>query len=365
MFTLIENGDILTPDPAGTASILLAAGKIARIGAVDGRKLAALGVECEVIDASDCYVLPGLIDPHQHILGAGGEQGFASRTPEVETGQILENGITTVVGLLGTDSTTRHLTSLVGRARQFEADGITCYIYTGNFRVPPPTITGSVTDDMVLVDRVIGTGEVAIADARSMEPSLRELARIVTDTMLGGLLTGKAGVTHFHTGPARSKLSILHSLLDEHEIPPEHVYPTHINRSKELLQDAAALAKRGCYVDIDTTEEDLGLFVKDYLESGGPSNRLTVSSDGHTIGGTLRLYEEFVRSLRKHKMPLEQVLPFFTQNTADVLKLPQKGRLRDGLDADLLIIKKSTLRIKDVIAGGRHLLRDGKVVETA
>src|SRR4051812_5798993 len=100
MFTLIENGDVYEPKPVGLRSIFAANGRIAKVGQISAEKLTALGVDCQVIDATGCYVIPGLIDPHQHIIGAGGDEGFASRTPEVQLNEVLNAGVTTVVGLL-------------------------------------------------------------------------------------------------------------------------------------------------------------------------------------------------------------------------------------------------------------------------
>jgi len=67
---------------------------------------------------------------------------------------------------------------------------------------------------------VIGAGEIAIADARSTEPSVPELARLVRDAYAGGLLSGKAGVTHFHVGNGNARMSQLRTLLDDYEIAP-------------------------------------------------------------------------------------------------------------------------------------------------
>ena len=215
MFTIIRGGEVFGPEPMGRVDILLAAGKIARVGGeTDRKKLEATGLGCEVVDAEGCLVLPGFIDPHQHILGAGGEAGPASRMPEIRIEDILRAGITTVVGILGTDGSTRHLTSLLAKARGLEEQGITTYIYTGNFQVPPPTFMGSVRDDMVVIDKVIGVGEIAIADFRSSKPTVEELARIVSDAVVGGTMSGKAGVAHFHTGAGKEMLGLLHSLLD-------------------------------------------------------------------------------------------------------------------------------------------------------
>jgi dihydroorotase-like cyclic amidohydrolase len=101
MLTLIENGEIYSPEPGGVKSILIAFNKILRIGDIERRAVESLGVEAEYVDAANCYITPGLIDPHQHLLGGSGERGFASQTPEISASEIIEAGITTVVGLLG------------------------------------------------------------------------------------------------------------------------------------------------------------------------------------------------------------------------------------------------------------------------
>src|SRR5215203_4058434 len=105
MLTLIENGEIYTPEPIGRNSILLGAGVILKIGAIDRKAIKALDIEFETIDADGCIVAPGFIDPHQHLLGGSGENGFASQTPEISATEIVSGGITTVVGCLGVDTT--------------------------------------------------------------------------------------------------------------------------------------------------------------------------------------------------------------------------------------------------------------------
>jgi beta-aspartyl-dipeptidase (metallo-type) len=364
VFTLIENGLVYTPEPLGVQSILIANDRILKIGVVDSAKLAQLDVECTVVDAKGRIVTPGFVDPHSHILGAGGEQGFASRAPEVQLDELLRAGITTVVGLLGTDTATRRLPALLGKARQLEAQGITSYIYTGGFQVPPPTITGSVMDDLVLIDKVVGTGEIAIADVRSSEPSVHELARLVSSGIQGGMVSGKAGVTHFHTGPAASRLAILRQLLNEHDIPPHFVYPTHINRTPALMDEGIELARRGCFVDMDTVDDDLPNSWRYYREHGGDPGQLTVSSDAHTRGTNLKLYLQFVAAARELNLPVEQMLPPFTQNPARALKLGRKGRLVVGADADVLVLQQGSLELQHVFARGRYMLKDGRVVES-
>jgi len=197
MFTVLRGGDLYGPQPIGRSDLLIAAEKIVRIGDVDIRALEQCGLGVEVIEAENCLVVPGFIGPHEHLLGGSGEQGWASQTPEIALSEIVAGGITTVVGCLGTDTTTKTMPGLLAKAKAFNDEGLTAYIYSGGYNVPPITLTGSVRSDMLFVPEVIGAGEIAISDARSTEPTDGELARLVRDAYAGGLLTGKAGVTHF------------------------------------------------------------------------------------------------------------------------------------------------------------------------
>jgi beta-aspartyl-dipeptidase (metallo-type) len=79
----------------------------------------------------------------------------------------------------------------------------------------------------------------------------------VSDAYVGGLVTGKAGVTHFHVGDGRDRLLPLRRLVDEHEIDPACLYPSHVERTPELLREAAEITGRGVTVDVDTVANDL------------------------------------------------------------------------------------------------------------
>lgn len=364
MFKLIENGELYAPEPLGKQSLLMVNDKIVKIGEVDADQLEQLDDELEIIDASGCIVLPGLIDPHEHIIGAGGEEGFTSRMPEISVESLVCSGITTVVGLLGTDTTTRVLACLQAKAKQIKSEGLSAYIYNGGFELPPSTFFGNVTDDIVRIDEVIGTGEVAISDYRWLDAPVYDMAKMVTETMLGGMMSGKAGVTHFHVGDGKNRLSLLHQILDEYEIPARCIYPTHITRSQKLMEEAIKLAKRGSFVDMDTVEENIADCIEAYQKHGGLMERLTVSSDAHTPGGSpQKLYSQFVDCVREHKMPLETILPCFTYNASEVLKLSTKGRLEPKADADVLILENKSFDIRHVFARGRHFVEEGQLLQ--
>jgi len=360
---LVEGGEVYAPERLGVASVLLFGGTIARVGAVDGRGAAALGLELEVIDARGKLVIPGLVDSHEHLLGGSGERGFASQTPELALGEIATAGITTVVGCLGVDTTTKTMTGLLAKARAFREEGITAYLYSGGYDVPPVTLTGSVRNDMLLVEEVIGSGEVAISDKRSTQPSVAELARLASDAYVGGILTGKAGVLHVHVGDGPRRLEPLRRLLAEHDVDPAVVYPTHVERNEALMREAVEITRAGVTVDVDTVERDLAKWLRFFLDEGGVPANLTASSDA-SIPSPGTLTDQIRGLVREHGFSLESVLPLVTVNPARVLKLAKKGRIRAGADADLVVLDRESLRVVEVISSGRRLVKDGRLAVT-
>ncbi len=359
MLTLIENGEIYAPEPRGRQSLLLIHDRIAKLGDLDHRAIEASGLDLAVVDASGCVVTPGFIDPHQHLIGGSGEQGFNTQTPEIFLTEIIAAGITTVVGCLGVDTTTKTMPSLLAKAKALNEEGLTACIWSGGYDVPPITLTGSLRNDLIFIDQVIGAGEIAISDRRATEPSLDELARLATEAFVGGMLSRKAGVTHFHVGDHRKRLEPLRALVENYAVEARWLYPTHVERNRELMREAAAFTHLGAFVDVDVVEEDLPEQLRFFLDDGGELNRLTVSSDA-AIASPRALHQQLRACVVEHRRPLEQALPLVTSNTANALKLERKGRLEEGFDADVLVLRRDSLEIAHVFARGRQMVRDAK-----
>ncbi len=365
---LIKNAKIFGPEPMGIQDLLVVAGKIVLIekGLEKPR-----WVE-EVVDGKGCFLVPGLIDLHVHLLGGGGEAGPASRLPEVPFEDLVAAGITACVGCLGTDDVTRHLEDLLAKARALSIQGLTAYIYTGSYRVPPVTLTGSVRRDLILIPEVIGVGEIAISDHRSSQPTLEELLKIATDARVGGMLAGKRGLVHLHVGSALQKLGLLWQAVETAPIPINQFHPTHVNRTPELLEEAVRWVKAGGTVDLtapsSTLTWELAQAIELLAEADPSWERFTLSSDG---GGSMPKFDELgnlvgyakgdvralwsaVQALVQRGFPLEKVLRLVTRNPAHILGLPQKGRIAVGYDADFLLLDEN-LRICALVARGRLL----------
>ena len=338
---IVENGDVFSPAPRGRVTIAIAGGRIEKLGTVDARSF-----DPEVLDASGCIVVPGLIDPHIHLIGGSGEKGYASATPALTAQELLAAGITTVVGLLGTDTTTKTLPALLAKVKALREQGLNAWMWTGGYDAR--SLTGSIRDDIVLIDEILGAGEIAIADRRGMHYKARALARMATDCYVAGTLTGKAGVLHLHTGELAERLSILTELLDL-GVPAAALHPTHVNRNDELLTEAAELTRRGVAVDLDVVEEDLVRWLRVF---DGDRSLVTISTDS-PIGRPGALLEQIRAVVRENVLPLEHAFALATTNTARVLKLKDAGEIAEGNRADLLVLDAQSLAIRHVIAGGR------------
>ena len=358
MFILIENGLLYDPEPRGAQSILIANERIEKVGEVDRRALDALGVECERIDATGCVVVPGLIDPHAHLLGGSGEGSLALQTPMMFVHEIARAAVTTVVGVLGVDTTMKTMAGLLARVKALSEAGLTTRMWSGGYNVPPTTVMGSIRSDMLFIDEVIGAGEVAISDDRGLHPSAQELAQLVRDTHVGGLLSGKAGRTHFHTGEEATRLKPLRDVVEQFAVQCDWLYPTHVQRSPELMREAIELANKGAFLDMDVVEEDIHRWLPFYLDNGGPLEQLTISSDMDSSTPDI-FFQQFCGLVVKHGFTLETVLPLFTSNTARALALPRKGAIRVGMDADIAVLGGESLDIREVIAKGQVIVRDG------
>lgn len=257
----------------------------------------------------------------------------------------MQAGITTVVGLLGTDTTTKTLPSLLAKVKALRQEGLNAWMWTGGYDARP--LTGNVRDDIVLIEEIIGAGEIAIADRRSSHFDARTLARLASDCYVAGTLTGKAGVLHLHTGELGERLSIVRELLDL-GVPASALHPTHVNRNEELLAEAAELTRRGVAVDLDVVEEDLPRWLKAF---DGDRSLVTISTDS-PIGRPAALLEQILAVVRAEIATIEEAFSLATQNTARVLKLRDAGEIAEGKRADLLILDAQSLAIRHVIAGG-------------
>lgn len=381
---LIHNANVFAPRALGVQSLLLGGGRILWMGPTNDlpELPVALRANGGMIDLQGARLIPGLIDGHVHVTGGGGEAGFSTRVPPVPLSRFTTAGVTSVVGLLGTDDVARSPRELLATVYALREEGLSAWGYAGGYHLPPVTLTGNVRGDLVLIEALIGIGEVAISDHRSSQPSTDELLRLASDAHVAGLMTGKAGILHLHLGDGARGLEFVRQALATSEIPPRVFNPTHVNRRRALFDEALELARAGCTIDVTAFPVSEGedawsaaAAVERYLASGAPIERITVSSDA---GGCLPCFDAegrvdsmdvgsagallaALRELLVRGLPLEQALPAFTSNPARLLRLAGKGVVAVGADADLVALD-ATGGARTVIIRGTVHVRDGTVI---
>ncbi|TYR77430.1 beta-aspartyl-peptidase [Rossellomorea vietnamensis] len=386
MLVLIRNGEVYAPDFLGKKDILIVNDKIGFIEDTIDIPEGFFSDKIKIIEAAGKRVFPGFIDSHVHIIGGGGEGGYKTRTPELKLTDATLSGITTVIGVIGTDGTTRTMASLVAKARGLDEEGITCYVQTGSYQVPVRTLTGKIEDDILLVDKIIGTGEIAIADHRSSQPSAEEFARIASQSRVGGILSGKSGVVNVHLGDSRDCLKLIYDVIENTDIPIKQFYPTHINRNPYLFEEGIEFGLKGGYVDFTTStipqfledgEVECGKGLKRMLEAGVPEENITFTSDGQgslpefdkngefkglKVAHVSSLFNAVRKAVLEDGVPLETAIKVITSNPAKILKLTGKGSLAEGKDADVVLVDKETLKIDTVLARGKLMVENREAV---
>lgn len=384
MIRIIKNAKIYAPEYLGIKDVVLVGDKIHSIGnnfEINENN----AVIVDVIDGNGKILTPGFIDNHVHLIGGGGEGGFKTRTPEITLTDITTAGITTVVGCLGTDGITRNMMSLLAKARGLDEEGITAYIYSGSYQIPVTTITGDVSKDIIAIDKIIGVGEIAISDHRSSQPTLDELKRLVSDARVAGILSGKAGIVNIHVGDGDGKIDYLINIVESTEIPYTQFIPTHMNRNEDLFVQSMEYGKSGGFIDFTTSSdpsfwEDGEVKCSNALrrcyDAGVPDTNITFSSDGQgslpmfnekrefvglKVGKVISLFQEIRDAVLDEHLPLEKVLKTITSNPATLLKLKGKGRIKEGYDADLVLLDEKHLIVDTVIAKGQIMIKNKEI----
>ena len=370
MFRLLKNGNVFAPEPLGRADILVCNDKIVDIAEhIDFNYPGT-----EVVDLEGLTVIPGVIDQHIHITGGGGESGFTSKVTEVGLSDLVRGGVCTVVGVLGTDSISRNVESLLAKVKALNEEGLTAFCYTGSYDFPSPTITGTVARDIALIQEVIGV-KICISDHRYAGITRKELTKLAAAARVAGLVGNKPGVVHIHMGAGKKGLSDVFKIVEKTDIPVRTFRPTHASNN---LKDMMKLAKMGGYADFTTcvgpsqTAELMAPFLKE-----APDGSVTMSSDsngsmpiwnekkeviGIKAAESTTVFETVIALHKEQGLPLEEALKPCTVNVAKALNLyPKKGCLKPDSDADILVLDQD-LALCEMYAKGKKMMAGGKPI---
>lgn len=384
MISIIKGCKVYAPKYLGVKDVFITGDKIG--GIYDELNIENESLNIEIINGKGKLLFPGFIDCHVHIIGAGGEGGYNTRTPEILLSSLVKAGITTVVGCIGTDGICRSMKSLIAKAKALKQDGMSAYCLTGSYEVPVQTVTDSIKNDLMLIEEIIGVGEIAISDHRSSQPNFDSFANLVAQSRVGGLLSNKAGIVNVHLGEGKRRLNYLLDLIDKTEIPATQLLPTHINRNGKLFEMGLEYVKKGGFIDLTTScdlenlgegELRAGEGLKKYLDEKLPVENITFSSDGngsmekfdkdanligYDICSVATLYREVKFAITEQGVPIGDAIKVITSNPAKILKFENKGTIDYGKDADFVMVDENSLDIDMVLAKGKKMMENGEVI---
>jgi beta-aspartyl-dipeptidase (metallo-type) len=386
---VLRNAQVLAPEALGRRDVVIAG---ERIEALAEPGVEIRGIDLEELDLGGLTLAPGFIDNHVHVLGGGGGIGFSSRAPELQTSQLARAGITTVIGMLGFDATSKDMRALIAKTKALKEDGISAFALTGaTLEHPVPTLFGRIRDDIAFVEEIIGVGEISVSELGyaydSLGPGPHYIAEAASAALLAGRLARKRGYLCLQVPPYHGAcLKPVLATLERTGLPIGQLLPSHVNQTDAYMADAVTWAERGGTVDVGANYSPDNHFgratpparaILQLLEADVPLELILLSSDGNGAPPTEEkregqpavanympvgaLHTTWRRLIVEEGMPPTDALRIVTSNVAAATGLMRKGRIAPGLDADLIALD-ADWQIQTVIARGRVMVEQGRPV---
>lgn len=369
MELLLRNGHVFTPQYLGVNDILVENGVITRIR--PGISVSAFACAREV-DVSGMFVIPGFIDSHVHIIGGGGETGEASLIPSFYASDFYSNGITGCVGIQSFEGRKKSPQMLYEKAESLIREGIETLVLSGSRQMPPLNLFKAVAEDIWNHPLCIGVGEIALEDNCVQGFLLEQVILLLQTVYKAAKKTQKPLKTVFYIGNKASDLSLIFRMVKIYPHTLEIAIPTHVNRSKKILEDAVLYIQAGGIVDVsagvDEDQENGFVPAPEALEfilgQTGSLKNVTLSSDaGRFIPEYNRnknivscsqakacILAQDIQKAYRRGIKLSELLPAVTVNPASAYGFAQ-GLIFEGAKA-FLNITDDDLSIRYTVLNG-------------
>ena len=373
--TLIQNGYLVSSKDISKKDILIENGKITKIGILDN-----IDADC-IIDASDKYVLPGIIDPQVHFRDPG-----LTHKEDLRTGSMAAaaGGVTTFFEMPNTNPATTTIEKLNQKYNTASEKSIVNYSFflgatsknldeisklknNCGLKIFMGSSTGNLlVDDDESLEKIFATCNRVIAVHAEDEEILKESAKSIP---------GKDFSHHVKARPVeaalkattkaiglalkyKKRLHVLHlstaeevKLIREHkstnlitcETTPQHL----LMHSPYIYNEIGAFAQMNPPIRSKRHQEELwkGLFdgtidciATDHAPHTLDEKKLPYGEAPSGMPGVETSLTLMLNEVSKNKVKLENIVKWMSENPAQLYKLKNKAFLKPGYDADITII---------------------------
>lgn len=367
---LIKNCRILIKDRAYTRNILIKNGRIAKISSKEIFAHSA-------IDAKNNFVLPGLIDCHVHFREPG-----LTHKEDFLTGSMAaaKGGITTVLDMPNTLPPTTTISALEEK-RKLAAKSIVNY----------GLIFGAANDNLADIKKAKNiaavklymdytTGDLKIGDFEAISDVLKASRLTIIHAedghikdVIGILIKDKIkNKLHFAHVSSAKELNYAKSSKAKNQVTAE-VTPHHLFMSEKDLQSLGAFAEMKPRLKTESDQKalwrgiengDVDIIATDHA----PHLREEKEKSNYPFGvpGVETMLPLLLDAFNSNRITLPTIIKLCCENPAKIFKIKNKGFLKEGYDADLVIVdldKRQAVRNEDLLTKCKWSPFEGKILK--
>ena len=370
MSLLLKNCRILVNDKVYSKNILVKNGKISKITGKEPKSDSTL-------DARGNFVLPGLIDCHVHFREPGltHKEDFLSGSMAAAKG-----GVTTILDMPNSIPPTTTLEALEEK-RKLAAKSVVNY----------GLIFGASNENLYDIKKAKGiaavkiymdytTGEMKIDDYEFISDILKESrltvahaegdnVKNIIDIMVKNKIKNKLHVAHVSS---KKEMDYAKQNKLKNQVSVE-VSPHHLFMNEKDIQTLGAFAemKPGLKTEHDQKALWDGIqngMVDTIATDHAPHLREEKELGNYPFGvpGLETMLPLLLNAFNENRIKISQIIRLCCENPAKIFKIKNKGFLKEGYDADLVIVdlyKRQAVRNEDLLTKCKWSPFEGKILK--
>ena len=370
MSLLIKNCRILIKDKVYVKNILIKNGKISKITNKEPK------VD-SIIDAKSNFILPGLIDCHVHFREPG-----LTHKEDFLTGSMAaaKGGITTILDMPNTIPPTTTIQALEEK-RKLAAKSIVNYGF--HFGATSDNISDIKKAKNIAAVKLYldyTTGDLKVSDSEAMRDIFKtskitivheedENVKNAIDILIKNKIRNRLHVAH-----VSSEKELRHAKQNniKGQVTVE-VTPHHLFMNEKNIQILGSFAEMKPRLKTENDQKALWLGIKDGIvdtiaSDHAPHLKEEKEQANYPFGvpGVETMLPLLLDAFNNNKINLPAIIKLCCENPAKIFRIKNKGFLKEGFDADLVIVdldKRQAVRNEDLLTKCKWSPFEGKILK--